>query len=102
MGTGGPAPHGLDALTAHSLPMEGLLPGRVRVPDGGWQVCVSCPGVHRVRCAFGVGQQSVRGLPCFAVGDEHISGGDGVVEVRMRQGVCDSHSRAFLIFPVVF
>ena len=78
------------------------MPGRVRVLDAGWQVPVSCPGVHRVRCAFGVGQQSVRGLPCFAVGDEHISGRDGVLEVRVRQGVCDLHFCAFLVFPVVF
>ena len=70
--TGGAAPHGFDALTGHSPSMEGSLPGHVRVPDGGWQVPVSCPGVHRVRCAFGVGQQSVRGFLCFAVGDEHI------------------------------
>ena len=66
------APHAFDALTGQTPPMEGLVPGRVRVRNGGWQLPVSCPGVYRVRCAFGAGQQSVRRLPCFAVGDEHI------------------------------
>ena len=78
------------------------MPGRLRVPNGGWQVPVSCPGVYRVCSAFGVGQQSVRGLPCFAVGDEYVSGGDAVVEVCVRQGVFDFYFRALPIVAVVF
>ena len=86
----------------HTPPVEGLVPGRVRMPPGGWQAPVLCPGVYSVCCAFVVGQQSVRGLLCFAVGDEYVRGGDGVVEVCGCQGVCDLYFRAFPTVPVVF
>ena len=64
--------HGFDALTGHTPPMEGLVPGWVRMPNGGWQVPASCSGVYHVCCAFGFGQQSVRGRLCFGVGDEYV------------------------------
>ena len=102
VGTGSIAPHGFDALTGHTPLMEELVPGWVRMPNGGWQFPVSCPGVYRVCCAFGVGQQSVRGRLCFVVGDEYVCGGNRVVELCVREAVCDLYFRAFPIVLVVF
>ena len=72
VGTGSIAPYRFDALTGHTPPMEGLVPGWFRMPNGGWQVPISCPGVYSLCCAFSVGQQSVRGRLCLAVGDEYV------------------------------
>ena len=72
LGTGSIGPQGFDSLTGQMPPMEGLVPGWVQMPNGGWQVPVICPGVYRGCCAFGVGQQSVCGRLCFAVDDEYV------------------------------
>ena len=36
VGAGGGVPRGFDALAWYSPPVEGLVPGRVGVPDGDW------------------------------------------------------------------
>ena len=36
VGAAGGAPREFDGLAGYSPPMEGLVPGWVRVPDGGW------------------------------------------------------------------
>ena len=71
--TGSIAPHGFDALTGHTPPLEGLVPGWVRMPINGAGRSPYRAQVYTVYAAFLVSAiKSVRGRLCSAVGDEYL------------------------------